>query len=345
MTTTILVVGGAGYIGSHMVKRLLREGVRVVVADDLSSGRREAVLGAPLQVGDIGDAAFVDTLLREVAPDAVMHFASFIQVGESVSHPAKYYRNNVTATQVLLDGMCAHGVSRFIFSSTAAIFGEPVYVPIDEAHPKLPINPYGRSKWMVEQMLEDYDRAYGMKSVCLRYFNAAGADAEGELGECHEPETHLIPLILQVASNRRAHIAVYGEDYATPDGTCVRDYIHIEDLCSAHLLALRQLLDGASSARYNLGNGNGFSVREVIEAARRVTGHPIPVVVGARRAGDPPVLVADARAARETLGWTPRHTTLDTLLAHAWAWEQKHAQWRPTGAEQAQDASSRNSAS
>ena len=287
MPDSILVVGGAGYIGSHMVKRLRRAGLHAVVADDLSSGHREAVLGAPLHVGDIGDAAFVDALLGEVRPAAVMHFASCIQVGESVAEPAKYYRNNLTATQVLLDGMRAHGVNRFIFSSTAAIFGDPQYVPIDEAHPKAPINPYGRSKWFVEQMLEDFDRAYGLKSVCLRYFNAAGADPEGELGECHQPETHLVPLILQVAAGRRPHITVYGEDYATADGTCVRDYIHVEDLADAHLLALRQLLAGGGSARYNLGNGNGYSVREVIAAVRRVTGHPIPIVVGPRRPRHP----------------------------------------------------------
>lgn len=327
MQAPILVVGGAGYIGSHMVKQLRQAGYAVAVVDDLSSGRREAVLAAPLHVGDIGDAGFVSALLAQVRPAAVMHFASFIQVGESVADPGKYYRNNVTATQVLLDAMRAQGIDRFIFSSTAAIFGDPQYTPIDEAHPKAPINPYGRSKWFVEQMLDDYDRAYGLKSVCLRYFNAAGADPEGELGECHEPETHLIPLILQVASGRRPHITVYGEDYPTPDGTCIRDYIHVSDLCQAHLLALQQLLAGGGSARYNLGNGNGYSVREVIAAARRVSGHPIPVQTGPRRLGDPPVLVADARAARQVLGWQPRHADLDTLLAHAWAWEQRHGAW------------------
>jgi UDP-glucose 4-epimerase len=324
---TLLVVGGAGYIGSHMVKRLRTAGFDTVVADDLSGGRREAVGDAVLHVGDIGDAGFVDALLRAVRPAAVMHFASFIQVGESVADPGKYYRNNVAATQVLLDGMRAHGVARFLFSSTAAIFGEPRYVPIDEAHPSQPINPYGRSKWMVEQMLADYDQAYGLQSTCLRYFNAAGADPDGALGECHEPETHLVPLVLQVASGRRPHITVHGEDYATADGTCVRDYIHVSDLCEAHLLALDRLLAGAGSARYNLGNGNGFSVREVVEAARRVTGHPIPVVVGARRPGDPPVLVADATAARRELGWTPRFADLDTIVAHAWQWERRHAAW------------------
>ena len=320
-----MVVGGAGYIGSHMTRMLLREGGDVVVVDDLSGGHEESVDGARLLIGDVGDAAFVGWAVAHIRPDAVMHFASLIQVGESVAQPAKYYRNNVTATQVLLEAMRQHSVERFIFSSTAAIFGNPDYVPIDEAHPKRPINPYGRSKWMVEQMLEDFDVAYGLKSVALRYFNAAGADPEGALGECHEPETHLIPLILQVASGRRAHIAVYGDDYDTPDGTCIRDYVHVEDLCSAHLLALRQLRAGAPSARYNLGNGNGFSVKEVIEAARRVTGHPIPVKVEARRAGDPPRLVADASLARSALDWKPRFSDLETIIAHAWQWEQKRA--------------------
>ena len=318
-----MIVGGAGYIGSHMTQMLLRESYEVVVVDDLSSGHRESVGQASLLVGDIRDANFVEEAIAKARPDAVMHFASFIQVGESVVDPGKYYRNNFSATQVLLDGMRRHGVGRFIFSSTAAIFGEPDYVPIDEIHPKQPINPYGRSKWMVEQMLEDFDTAYGLKSVALRYFNAAGADPYGLLGECHEPETHLIPLILQVASGRRPHSTVYGDDYDTPDGTCIRDYVHVEDLCSAHLLALEQLLAGGESARYNLGNGNGFSVNEVIEAARRVTGHAIPVQMGQRRAGDPPRLVADASHARERLGWNPRYADLDTIILHAWQWEQK----------------------
>lgn len=325
MADTILVTGGAGYIGSQMVKALRQAGFRPVVLDDLSSGHRNAVLGEELHVGDVGDAAFVDRVLAEVRPAAVMHFAGFIQVGESVTDPGKYFRNNVSATQVLLDAMRAHGIARFIFSSTAAIFGEPQYVPIDEAHPKAPINPYGRSKWFVEQLLEDYDHAYGLKSVCLRYFNAAGADPDNEIGERHDPETHLVPLILQVASGRRPRIGVYGDDYPTADGTCVRDYVHVADLCDAHLLALRQLLAGAGSARYNLGNGNGFSVREVIDTARRITGHPIPVVMEPRRAGDPPSLVADAAAARAALGWTPRYADLQTIVAHAWACEQRNA--------------------
>ena len=325
MADTILVTGGAGYIGSQMVKALRQAGFRPVVLDDLSSGHRSAVRGEELHVGDVGDAAFVDRVLAEARPAAVMHFAGFIQVGESVTDPGKYFRNNVTATQTLLDAMRARGIVRFIFSSTAAIFGEPQVVPIDESHPKAPINPYGRSKWFVEQLLEDYDHAYGLKSVCLRYFNAAGADPDNEIGERHDPETHLVPLILQVASGRRPHIGVYGDDYPTPDGTCVRDYVHVADLCDAHLLALRQLLAGAGSARYNLGNGNGFSVREVIDTARRITGHPIPVVMEPRRAGDPPSLVADAAAARAALGWTPRYAGLDTIVAHAWACEQRNA--------------------
>ena len=324
MQTTVLVVGGAGYIGSHMVKMLRLHGYRVVVADDLSSGRRESVAQHELHVGDIGDEGFVTRVLEVAKPDAVMHFASFIQVGESVADPARYYRNNVTATQVLIDAMRSAGVFRFIFSSTAAIFGDPVYTPIDEQHPTQPINPYGRSKLFVEQMLEDYDRAYGMKAVCLRYFNAAGADPEAQLGECHEPETHLIPLVLQAAAGRRPCITVFGTDYDTPDGTCIRDYIHVEDLCAAHLLALARLLGGGGSGRFNLGNGNGFSVREVIDAAVRVTGRRIQVQTADRRAGDPPCLVANSKLARRELGWNPRFEELDRIIGHAWAWEQAH---------------------
>ncbi len=254
-----------------------------------------------------------------------MHFASFIQVGESVQKPAMYYQNNVSNTLHLLDVMRAAGVQHFIFSSTAATFGEPLYSPIDERHPRAPINHYGRSKLMIEQVLEDYDRAYGLKSVCLRYFNAAGADPQGELGERHDPETHLIPLVLQAASGRRPSIAVFGRDYDTPDGTCIRDYIHINDLCEAHWLGLQSLMQGGGSQRYNLGNGNGFSVQEVIDAARRVTGQPITVIDAPRRDGDPARLVADATLARQQLGWTPQFPALDTLVAHAWGWEQKVA--------------------
>jgi UDP-glucose 4-epimerase len=238
-----------------------------------------------------------------------------------VQHPDKYYRNNVTHTLSLLDAMRAHGVNNFIFSSTAATFGEPQYTPIDELHPQQPINPYGRTKLMVEQALADYDKAYGFKSVSLRYFNAAGADPEGQLGERHDPETHLIPLVLQAASGRRPSISVFGRDYDTPDGTCIRDYIHIQDLCSAHWLALQSLLGGADSQSYNLGNGNGFSVQEVIDTAEQVTGRKIPVVNGPRRDGDPARLVADSRLAREKLGWQPQYADLATIIEHAWKWE------------------------
>lgn len=321
MKQNILVVGGAGYIGSHMVKRLNQAGYIPIVIDNLSQGRREAVTSAQLVVCDVGDVIALDVLFQAYPISAVIHFASFIQVGESVCAPGKYYDNNVGNTVHLLEAMIRHDVRNFIFSSTAAIFGDPQYVPIDENHPKLPINPYGRSKWMVEQILEDFERAHGLKSVCLRYFNAAGADADGELGECHEPETHLIPLVLQAAAGRRAAITVYGRDYDTPDGTCIRDYIHVQDLCDAHLLALEKLLSGEQGGRYNLGNGNGYSVAEVIAAAEKVTGRTIPQVYGDRRAGDPPRLVADSRLAQKELGWSPRLADLQTIIRHAWQWE------------------------
>ena len=321
----VLVVGGAGYIGSHMLKCLHQAGCELTTLDNLSGGYADAVRWGELVEGDLADRGLLEALVQRGRFDAVMHFASFIQVGESMVEPARYYQNNLLNTLQLLDVMRAHGVQRFVFSSTAATFGEPQYSPIDEAHPQQPINPYGRSKLMVEQVLADYDRAYGLKSVSLRYFNAAGADPEGELGERHLPETHLIPLVLQAASGRRPHIAVYGRDYDTPDGTCIRDYIHVSDLCEAHWLALQSLCSGGPSQAYNLGNGLGFSVQEVIETAQRVTGRPIPVVEGPRRPGDPARLVADATLARQRLGWQPRYASLDTIVAHAWGWEQKMA--------------------
>jgi UDP-glucose 4-epimerase len=321
----VLVVGGAGYIGSHMLQMLFDRGHEPVVFDNLSTGYRDAVPAGRLIEGDLADPAALDGLFAAHRFDGVMHFASFIQVGESVREPAKYYRNNIANTLNLLDAMHRHGVAHFIFSSTAAIFGEPDYVPIDEAHPRRPINPYGFSKFAIEQVLADYDRAYGLRSTCLRYFNAAGADPEGRLGERHEPETHLIPLVLQAASGRRSHIDVFGQDYDTPDGTCIRDYIHIVDLCEAHLLALDRLRAGAPSGAYNLGNGNGFSVKEVIDASERVAGTPIARKYAGRRAGDPARLVADARRARTELGWQPRFADLDTIVRHAWVWECKTA--------------------
>ncbi len=318
----VLVVGGAGYIGSHMVKHLGRAGCEVVTLDNLSGGYRDAVVYGDFVEGDLANRDLLDKLFSMHAFDVVMHFASFIQVGESVRRPDIYYRNNVVNSLNLLDAMVAHGVHQFIFSSTAAIFGEPEAVPIDEHHIRAPINPYGRSKWMLEQMLEDYDRAFGLKSVCLRYFNAAGADPDGELGERHQPETHLIPLVLQVASGRRESITVFGNDYDTPDGTCIRDYVHIADLCEAHWQAVEYLGAGGISRQFNLGNGSGFSVRQVIDVARAVTGKEIATCYADRREGDPARLVADAALARQVLGWIPKYAELSTIVSHAWQWEQ-----------------------
>jgi len=320
----ILVVGGAGYIGSHMVKMLSLAGHAVITLDNLSTGYRDAVKYGEFVEGDIADSDLLDDLMSSHHFDAVMHFASYIEVGESVEKPGKYYQNNFANTINLLDAMVRHGIRHFIFSSTAAIFGEPEYTPIDEAHPKKPINPYGRSKLMVEQALEDFERAHGLQSVCLRYFNAAGAEAEGELGERHNPETHLIPLILQAASGRREAIYVFGQDYATEDGSCVRDYIHIVDLCSAHLAALTRLVQGSGSKRYNLGNGNGFSVLQVIDVVRQVSGKNFKVIEADRRAGDPATLVADAALAKKELGWTPQFDDLSQIVSHAWNWEMNH---------------------
>lgn len=321
----VLVVGGAGFIGSHMVKMLLAKQQTVTTLDNLSGGYRDAVLGGDFVEGSLGDPSLLTALFALRRFDAVMHFASFIQVGESMREPGRYFQNNLANTLNLLDAMRAHGCRHLIFSSTAAIFGEPAYVPIDERHPQAPINPYGESKWMVERILHDYDAAYGIKSVCLRYFNASGADPEGLLGERHVPETHLVPLVLQAASGRSDAIRVFGNDYPTEDGTCIRDYIHVEDLCTAHWLALRQLQETDRSAAFNLGNGQGYSVRQVIETAREVTGRPIRVITEPRRHGDPARLVANARRAIAELGWQPRHAALATIIGHAWQWERKMA--------------------
>lgn len=322
----ILVVGGAGYIGSHMVKQLARAGHSVVVLDNLSTGFRELARYGELVVGDLADLNLLERLFTEHSFAGVMHFAAASLVGESMQQPGKYYRNNVANTLNLLEVMVRHGVQSFIFSSTAATFGEPEYTPIDEAHPQHPINPYGASKLMVERLLKDYAAAHGLNSVCLRYFNACGADPEGELGECHDPETHLIPLVLQAASGRRDAITVFGRDYPTEDGTCIRDYIHIEDLCSAHALALKALLCGEKQGAlaYNLGNGQGFSVQQVIAVAQKVVaedGHTLQVNEGQRRPGDPAVLVANATLAKQELGWQPEYTELETIIRHAWLWE------------------------
>lgn len=322
---TVVVAGGAGYIGSHMVRMLRESGFHPVVIDNLATGHADAVHSAVFRRGDIGDRAFVAAVLREFQPRCVMHFAASSLVGESTQQPARYWHNNVVQTLSLLDAMLEQGVRQFIFSSSAAVYGNPQQTPIPEGHPRLPINPYGKTKLAVELALEDYGRAHGLQWVSLRYFNAAGAHPDGSLGERHEPETHLIPLLLQAASGRRASVARFGGAHATPDGSCIRDYVHVQDLCDAHLQALRGLEAGTAGGAYNLGNGLGHSVNEVIEAARRVTGRAIEVRDEPAREGDPPVLVADAARARRELGWAPRHDALDTIVAHAWQWEQRQA--------------------
>jgi UDP-glucose 4-epimerase len=315
----VLVTGGAGYIGSHMVQVLAERGDEVTVLDDLSTGHADAVLAGRFVRGDIADVSATIQLLKGM--DAVIHFAASSLVGESVADPLKYYRRNVAGTAALLQAMRDAGVQKIVFSSTAATYGNPVRTPIDEAHPTQPVNPYGATKLAVERMLADCSAAYGLRAVSLRYFNAAGADPRGRLGERHHPETHLIPLVLQAASGRRASISVYGNDYQTRDGTCVRDYIHVVDLCDAHLRALDWLRNGKCDV-FNLGNGEGATVMEVIEAARRVTGRPINVLNAERRAGDPPSLVADATKARRILGWEPRHKDIEGIVRDAWRWEQ-----------------------
>ncbi|EKT4504253.1 MULTISPECIES: UDP-glucose 4-epimerase GalE [Pseudomonas] len=317
----ILVIGGAGYIGSNMVHLLVNSGFEVVVLDDLSCGHRDAVHNATLIVGSTDDGSLLDSIFSQHQISAVMHFASSIQVGESVLRPDLYYVNNLSNTIILLNAMMRANVKHLIFSSTAAVYGDPHYTPIDEGHPKLPLNPYGRTKWMAEQVLQDFDRAFGLRYTSLRYFNAAGANISASLGERHEPETHLIPLVLQAASGRRNSISVFGSDYETRDGTCVRDYIHIQDLCRAHLLALKRLSTGAPSAQYNLGNGEGFTVQEVINSAKRVTARHIEVQYLPRREGDPATLVADSKLAKMELGWTPQYSDLNTIIQDAWAWE------------------------
>ncbi len=317
-TKKILITGGAGYIGSHMAAHVARAGFTPVIFDDFSTGHRAACGNFDCVTGSLHNSDLLKEVFAQHSFAAVMHFASFIQVGESVIDPAKYYYNNVAGTLTLLRAMLAGGVNYFIFSSSAAVYGEPDYAPIDESHRIAPINPYGHSKWIIEQALQDYAASYAFKYCALRYFNAAGADAEQGLGECHDPETHLIPLILQAATGQRAAITVFGNDYPTEDGTCVRDYIHVKDLCNAHWLALQALWHGAPSNSYNLGTGVGYSVQQVIEIARNVTKAMIPIVLGKRRAGDPAVLVADPSRAMAELNWTPEYIDLTTIVADAW---------------------------
>jgi len=321
----VLVVGGAGYIGSHMVLDLLRADYPVVTLDDLSRGHRDLLPGGDFIEGDMGNPADLERVFRQYPVKAVMHFAAHSQVGESVVHPLMYYRNNVANTVTLLEAMLQAGIRHFIFSSSAAVYGEPGNAPITESHLCAPTNPYGTTKLTVEHILQDVSQASELNYCSLRYFNAAGADAAGNIGERHEPETHLIPLVLQVATGARASIKIFGDDYPTPDGTCLRDYIHVSDLTRAHLLALESLLQGGGSATYNLGNSTGYSVKQIIEAARRITGHPIPAVTAARRAGDPAILIADSAQVRATLGWQPRYENIDDIIQTAWAWHQQEA--------------------
>ena len=317
----VLVTGGAGYIGSHMAAMLTKRGHEVVVLDSLITGYQDAVLNSKLIVADLVNVQELEDCFVNYKFDAVMHFAGFIQVGESTKDPAKYYQNNVANGLNLLNAMKEFNVNKLIFSSSAAVYGEPLTTPIDINHPKKPLNPYGRSKLIFEEILQDYDQAYGLKSISLRYFNAAGADPGGLLGERHDPETHLIPLVLQAALGKRENIEVFGADYPTKDGTCIRDYIHVSDLCEAHILTLDALLEGKKSASYNLGNGEGYSVLEVINTARQITGKEVKVVYGPKRAGDPAVLVADAKVAMKELGWRPQYPDLATMIKHAWQWE------------------------
>lgn len=316
----ILVTGGAGYIGSHALIELASAGFRPVTLDDLSEGHRDAVLEGPLEVGDLRDETFLDELFARYAFRAVVHFASRCYVGESVRDPRLYYEQNVGNALTLLRVMLRHDVRTFILSSTCATYGNPLRIPIDESHPQDPVSPYGETKYFIERILRQYDRAYGLRYVTLRYFNAAGAAADGRVGEAHDPETHLIPLILDVGLGNREKVEVYGKDYPTADGTCIRDYIHVVDLAKAHIRALEWLLRGEPSGAFNLGTGRGYSVLEMIETARRVTGREIPVRFGDRRAGDPPELVADPSKALQKLNWRAECSELQEIFETAWNW-------------------------
>lgn len=320
----VLVTGGAGYIGSHTVAALLERGEQIVVVDNLQQGHREAILGGQLHVGDLRDEAFLDSVFRQYDIDAVIHFAANSLVGESMTNPGKYYHNNVYGTLCLLEAMVKHGVKRIVFSSTAATYGEPQTIPIRESDPTVPTNAYGETKLAMEKMIRWFDHAHDLKAISLRYFNAAGAHQTGQIGEDHTPESHLIPLVLQTALGQRSHISVFGDDYDTADGTCIRDYIHVSDLAAAHCLAVDKLRAGADSNVYNLGNGTGFSVKQVIDVARAVTGREIPVRMEPRRAGDPAVLIASSERARHDLGWTPQYPQLEDIIASAWQWHEAH---------------------
>lgn len=320
----VLVCGGAGYIGSHMVAELLEKGEEVVILDNFQKGHKEAIFGGKLYEGDLRDAALLNKIFQENEIDAVIDFAADSLVGESVSEPIKYFENNVGGTLSLLKAMKENGVKYIVFSSTAATYGEPENTPILESDRTFPTNPYGESKLTVEKILKWCDQAYGIKYTALRYFNAAGAHASGKIGEDHRPESHLIPLILQVGLGQREKIMVFGDDYSTEDGTCIRDYIHVTDLANAHLLALSRLRKGGESRIFNLGNGKGFSVKQVIEVARKVTGRSIPAEIAPRRPGDPAVLIASSQKAKDELGWKPQMDSLETIVETAWNWHKEH---------------------
>lgn len=322
----ILVTGGAGYIGSHSVLTLQKAGYEVIVLDNLVYGHQdlvETVLKVKLIVGSTCDRSLLREIFATHQIDAVMHFAAYAYVGESVTQPAKYYNNNVVGTLTLLEAMLEANIHQFVFSSTCATYGVPDSVPITEDQSQNPINPYGATKLMVERILQDFNQAYDFRSVCLRYFNAAGADPEGNLGEDHHPETHLIPLVLQTALGHRESVSIFGTDYDTPDGSCIRDYIHVLDIAQAHILALEYLIDDGATDVFNLGNGSGFSVKEVIETARKITGKEIKVELSDRRPGDPPSLVGSGAKANKILGWQPAYSNLDDIISHAWQWHQK----------------------
>jgi len=318
---TVLVVGGAGYIGSHITKMLLEEGHKAIILDNLSTGHKQLILGGEFVLGDLGDVSLLDRIFQQYRIDAVMHFAAFSLVGESVVAPMKYYENNVVATSVLLAAMIRHKVRHFIFSSTAAVYGEPETIPMSEKHPCKPTNPYGATKLTVERMLQDYASAYDLNYTNLRYFNASGADPSGTIGEMHDPESHLIPLLLKWAKGELKEMKIFGDDYDTSDGTCIRDYVHVNDLARAHLLALEKSISDNTPSIYNLGNSTGHSVYEVLETVRKVTGQPLPVTIAPRRKGDPAVLVADSRKARTELGWRPQFEDLEEIVRTAWNWE------------------------
>lgn len=321
----IIVVGGAGYIGSHAVKQLIENGDEVIVIDSLETGHRDSVPNnVPFYQVDIRNKEMLKTIFEKEQVDGVIHFAANSLVGESMTRPLKYYNNNVVGTETLLEVLVETGVKNIVFSSTAATYGEVTEMPIKETTPTLPTNTYGETKLAIEKMLKWTHQAHELNYVCLRYFNVAGADASGIIGEAHTTETHLIPLILQVPLGQRSHITVFGTDYATKDGTCIRDYIHITDLVNAHILALRYLIAGGESNVFNLGSNTGYSVLEMIEAAREVTGHPIPMEIGERRAGDPALLIASSEKAKTVLGWEPQYTDIKYIIASAWKWHQSH---------------------